>query len=157
MMNISFFSGSDIIRGASALAFRFEIFAFIASAFESHIYFIRFIATLLSITTLIMRIVESFLDCPVFVAASKEVWIRQPRKPPDKSCFLIQRRVRFPVDCWVCYSISASIKNRYPLHPIQRESIRGVHRSTDFETINHTPKALTGSMRWASSLQQHAQ
>ena len=97
-MTISFFSDPDI-AGASALAFRFEIFAFIASAFESHIHVIRFIATLLSIATLIMRIVESFSDCPVFVAASKEVWIRQPRKPPDKSCFSLPRRVRFQVDC----------------------------------------------------------
>ena len=96
-MTISFFLDSDI-AGASALAFRFEIFAFIASAFERHI--ISFVSLPhCSLSQLIMRIVESFSDCPVFVAASKEVWIRQPRKPPDKSCFLIQRRVRFPVDC----------------------------------------------------------
>ena len=97
-MTISFFLDSDI-AGASALAFRFEIFAFIASAFESHIYFIRFIATLLSIVTLTMRIVESFLDCPVFVAALKEVWIHQPRNPPDESCFSIPRRVCFQGNC----------------------------------------------------------
>ena len=100
MMAISLFSVSDI-AGASALAFRFEIFAFVASAFESHVHFIHFFATLLSIATLIMQIVESFLDCLVFVAAPKEVWIRQPRKPPNKfrSYFSIPRRVRFQVDC----------------------------------------------------------
>ena len=97
-MIIAFFSGLDI-AGAFAIAFRFEMFVFVAIAFESYINFIRFFAALLTSATLITQIVESFSDCPVFAAASKAVWIRPPRKPPDKFRISISRRVCFLVDC----------------------------------------------------------
>ena len=83
-----------LVSAAYAISFYFEsVFALIALAF-------KFIVESLSfIQSERIQIVASFSDHNDFVAAPKAVWIRPPRKPPDKSCFSIPQRVRYSVDC----------------------------------------------------------
>ncbi len=91
-MSFPFLSG--LVSAAHAISFHFEIaFAFIALAFEFIVESLAFIQSER------MQIVASFSDHNDFVAAPKAVWIRPPRKPPDKFSISISRRVRFSVDC----------------------------------------------------------
>ena len=78
--------------GALAISFHFEMFAFLALAFN-----LRLVELLLFIQPS-QLIVESSSDCRDFVA-SFGVRIRPPRKPPDKFRHSDSSQVRSPVDC----------------------------------------------------------
>ena len=78
--------------GVLAMAFHFEMFAFVALAFE-----LRIVELILFIQPS-QWIVESSSDRRYFVA-SFGVRIRPPRKPPDKFRHSDSCQVRSPFDC----------------------------------------------------------
>ncbi len=93
-MIVEFVSAFDL-AGALAMAFHFNFFAFVAFAFELQI--VDLFALLLSIPSNLW-IAASSLACKDFVASFR-VWIRPPRKPPNKSGHPILQRVHSPIDC----------------------------------------------------------
>ncbi len=83
-----------VFAGVFGVALFFEAFIFVSIGFGTQ--FIELIVAFLLSTSSFVQVVELSKDPAEFVAS---IWIRSPRKPPDKSGHMILRCIYSPIDC----------------------------------------------------------